>query len=153
MGRQCKMTTYILMMASRKYRKVKGDDMKALKHKETGVIYIPYYKIVSDVTGEMKPYLTNENIDICMTEQILASCEEIEIDIQEFPELLNRLPVKERISKTGDMIIDAGRVFTAYVYKISEEQQKEYDLIYNVRYKMASPLFRYGAISGGLRAE
>ena len=127
--------------------------MKALRHKESGTVYIPYYRIICGTTGEMKPYLISEKADVQMTPERLADCEEIDIDSHKLTQLLNRLPVKERIVKTGDMIIDAGRVFTAYVYKISEEQQKEYDLIYNVRYKMASPLFQYGAISGGLRTE
>lgn len=124
--------------------------MKALRNVNTGANYIPYFKLVS-VEGTKKtfiPRITNGIIDIELTPERMDQCEEIEMDPAEWAGLTKNLKIVELPLKDGDMRFNAGYVFTADLYQVSDEYMKKHDLMHKNRIAEHNPLYTkaYGSL-------
>lgn len=123
-----------------------------LKHMKTGELYVPYSKLIENTKGEkiVQNRITNSVIDIELTDERLKKCKEIVLqDDKTWERLTKSLELKDIPLKDGDMYENFGYIFTAEIYKVSDELIKEYDLLYKTRCREYNPLYnaKYGPIS------
>jgi hypothetical protein len=124
----------------------------AYKNSETGVNYIPFYKLTSIIGSkkEFTPFITNGIITIQLTPEREKQCQIISVTEQEFNNMTKGLTIKEIQNCTeGNLFENYGYIFTLELNELSDEYMKSKDLIYKTRSIQHNPIYskQYGSIS------
>lgn len=123
----------------------------ALKNINTGVNYIPYYKLTNEKGSkkEYTPFITNGIITIKLTPERQEQCEKVFISEEEFLFMTKELGIKELSDcSSNNLFENFGYVFTLELYESSDDYMKQHDLNYKTRALYHNPIYssEYGSI-------
>ena len=122
------------------------------KNINTGVNYIPFYKLTNEEGSkkEYTPYITNGIITIELTPERKEQCEKIVVNEDEFAKLSKELNIKELSDcNSNDLFENWGYVFTLELYQISDEYMKKHELDHKTRALYHNPIYssEFGSIN------